>query len=50
MPFKLKNKEIKKVVGKKKFKQSDAAKIRVEERVTKRKLVDKTKDKSPMIG
>ncbi len=48
MPFKLKNKEIKKVVGKRKLKQGDAAKSRVEERVAKRKLVDKTKDKSPM--
>jgi len=50
MPFKLKNKEIKKVVGKRKLKQGDAAKSRVEERVTKRKLVDKSKDKSPMKG
>ena len=49
MPFKLKNKEIKKVVGKRKLKNFDPVK-RDEEKTAKRKLVDKSKDKSPMKG
>lgn len=50
MPFKLKNEEIKKVVGKRKLKKGDAAKVRLEEVIAKRKLVDRSKDKSPMKG
>jgi hypothetical protein len=64
MPFKLKNEEIKKVVGRGKLKTFDPVKrdeerranrskfkTRDEERrANKKKLVDKSKDKSPMKG